>query len=154
MKLLKGYIAKIDEETWSAQTAWEISNIYKKNPQRRDYNEMDDDAINVIKDSMNERPEKYARALITHYNSNGYLKFKLCYVFQAYQIFGGWDKFEEYLQVIENSEKVDSLAKNVVKLFWQKFKNTEFNPITFDGHDKQVSVGDYEAYYKIFKSIN
>ena len=154
MKLLKGYIAKIDEKTWSAQTAWEISNIYKKNPQRRDYNEMDDDAINVIKASMNERPEKYARAIITHYNSNDYLKFKLCYVFQAYQIFGGWDKFEEYLQVIEKSEKVDSLVKDVIKLFWQKFKNTEFNPITFDGHDKQVSMGDYEAYYKIFKSIN
>lgn len=77
MKLLKGYIAKIDEKTWSAQTAWEISNIYKKNPQRRDYNEMDDDAINVIKASMNERPEKYAGAIITHYNSNDYLKFKL-----------------------------------------------------------------------------
>lgn len=64
-----------------------------------------------------------------------------------------WDKFEEYLQVIEKSEKVDSLVKDVIKLFWQKFKNTEFNPITFDGHDKQVSLGDYEAYYKIFKSI-
>ena len=153
MKLLKGYIAKIDEKTWSAQTAWEISNIYKMNPQRRDYNEMDDDVINVIKASMNERPEKYAGAIITHYNSNDYLKFKLCYVFQAYQIFGGWDKFEEYLQVIEKSEKVDSLVKDVIKLFWQKFKNTEFNPVTFDGHDKQVSVGDYEAYYKIFKSI-
>lgn len=63
------------------------------------------------------------------------------------------DKFEEYLQLIENSEKVTQLEKDVIKLFGQKFKKTEFNSITYYGHDRQVSVGDYEAYYKIFKSI-
>ena len=153
MNLLKGYIAKIDEETWSAQTAWEISRISKKNSQRRDDIEMDNDAINIIKDSMIEKPEKYTKAIITHFNSNGYLKFNLCHLFYAHQIFGGWNIFEEYLQLIENSEKVAQLEKDVIKLFWQKFKKTEFNSITYYGHDRQVSVGDYEAYYKIFKSV-
>lgn len=153
MNLLKEYLAQIDDETWSAQTAWEISRISKMNPKRIDYIEMDNDAINAIKDSMEDKPEKYAGAIITHFTFDGYLKFNICNVFLAYQIFGGWENFEEYLQVIEDSEKVPSLVKDVLKLFWVKFKKTEYNPVTFDGHDKQVSVGDYEAYYKIFKSI-
>ena len=57
------------------------------------------------------------------------------------------------MQVIEDSEKVPSLVKDVLKLFWEKFKKTEYNPFAFYGYDKQVSVGDYEAYYMIMKSM-
>lgn len=89
INLLKGYIAQTDGETWSAQTAWEISRISKRNPQRRDDIEMDNDAINVIKGSMIDKPEKYTKAIITHFNSNGYLKFNLCHLFYAHQIFLG-----------------------------------------------------------------
>ena len=153
MNLLKEYLAQIDDETWSAQTAWEISRISKMNPKRIDYIEMDNDAINAIKDSMEDKPEKYAGAIITHFTFDGYLKFNICNVFLASQIFGGWENFEEYLQVIEDSEKVPSLVKDVLKLFWEKFKKTEYNPFAFYGYDKQVSVGDYEAYYMIMKSM-